>query len=483
MLFTEPTFLFLFLPLVLGAYYAVPRPVKNLILLIASLLFYAAGEGFYTGVMIFSILFNYACGMAIEKGSTRALQTLFLIVGVIVNLGLLVSYKYADFLVGNLNVALAAVHLRTLSLPHMHLPVGISFFTFHALSYITDVWRREVKAMRSLTGFALYITLFPQLIAGPIIRYKTIQDQFMGRGHSSVRFAEGVERFVIGLGKKMLIANTVAAAADAIFKLSPAQLSVPMAWLGVTCYAIQIYFDFSGYSDMAVGLGRMFGFVFPENFNYPYIATSVGDFWRRWHMSLSNWFRDYLYIPMGGNRVPAWRVYFNLLTVFFLCGLWHGASWTFIAWGLYQGLFLIIERFGVGKLLEKLPRIARHAYLIVVTLCGWVFFRADTIGYAVSFLKRLAFIGGSGAPAPAPAVVIDRTVVVALIAGVIGSAPLVPWIRRQWHHRVVTADSSREPRIWVIGQLAAGAALMVIYLASVSLSAANTYNPFIYFRF
>ena len=300
-----PTFLFFFLPLVLAAYFVSPRPLRNFVLLISSILFYAEGERIYTLVMVFSIVFNYLMGSILEASTARTPRRMLLIAGVIVNLTLLATYKYADFVTGNINAVLSVVHVRALPLPHLHLPIGISFFTFHALSYVTDVYRRQVRAMRRFDSFALYITLFPQLIAGPIIRYKTIASQFSDRHVTLDGFATGIRRFIIGMGKKLIIADTVAYTADQIFFHShTAQLTPAVAWLGVVCYTIQIYFDFSGYSDMAIGMGRMFGFVFPENFNYPYIANSISDFWRRWHMTLSSWFRDYLYIPLGGNRAP-----------------------------------------------------------------------------------------------------------------------------------------------------------------------------------
>ena len=330
--------------------------------------------------MLFSIAFNYGMGLIIDLSPTQLVRKMTFTAGVAVNLGLLITFKYADFLVNNLNNLLGLAHLAPHRLPRLHLPIGISFFTFHALSYVTDVYRREVKPMRRFDSFALYITLFPQLIAGPIIRYKIICDQFAHRQMALEGFSEGVRRFIIGLGKKLIIADTVAYTADQIFSAKyPGLLTPSVAWLGLVCYTIQIYFDFSGYSDMAIGLGRMFGFKFPENFNYPYIATSVTDFWRRWHITLSAWLRDYLYIPLGGNRVPKWRVYLNLLTVFFLCGMWHGATWTFVAWGLFHGAFLIIERVGLARWLRASSRVLRHGYALLVVMIGWVFFNAHTI--------------------------------------------------------------------------------------------------------
>jgi alginate O-acetyltransferase complex protein AlgI len=341
--------------------------------------------------------------------------------------------------------------------------------------------------MKRSSTFALYIMLFPQLIAGPIIRYKTICDQFTiggprGRQHSWDAFAEGVRRFIIGFGKKMLIANTVAQTADTIFTIKPYLITPAVAWLGVLCYTVQIYFDFSGYTDMAIGLGKMFGFTFPENFNYPYIASSITDFWRRWHITLTSWFRDYLYIPMGGNRVPKWRLYLNLLTVFFLCGLWHGATWTFVAWGLFHGVFLIIERAGVKNWLEK-HRIIQHIYLLLVVMVGWVFFRANTFTAAGQFLMRMAFLGGSGSAFFTTAQCVNRTLVVALIAGILGSLPLAPLLGGAIDRAVATADGMKSMLVDLTAGLGEFALLAAIFIASTALSAAGTYNPFIYFRF
>jgi alginate O-acetyltransferase complex protein AlgI len=384
-------------------------------------------------------------------------------------------------------VLLALVHVPRLPLPKIHLPLGISFFTFHALSYIIDVSRQEVKPMKRLSSFALYIMLFPQLIAGPIIRYKTIYEQFTiggprGRRHNWDTFAEGVRRFIIGFGKKMLIANTVGQAADTIFAIKPAFITPAVAWLGVICYTLQIYFDFCGYTDMAIGLGKMFGFTFPENFNYPYIASSITDFWHRWHITLSTWLRDYLYIPLGGNRVPRWRLYFNLLTVFFLCGLWHGATWTFVVWGLFHGAFLIIERIGLRNWLER-RRVVQHVYTLLVVMVGWVFFRSSSFTEASEFLARMSFLGEHNGEFFTLAQCVNPTLVIALAIGVLGSMPLAPWIGAALDR---AAAAARGGRLWLV-DLAAGVGeftvMVAIFLASTALSAAGTYNPFIYFRF
>jgi alginate O-acetyltransferase complex protein AlgI len=482
--FTAPAFLFLFLPVVLAAYFVTPRALRNLVLLIASIIFYAEGERIYTLVMVFSIVFNYAMGLTLDRAAAPGVRRFLLIAGVTTNLLLLATYKYADFVTGNLNVVLGWVHLPAFPLPHLHLPIGISFFTFHALSYVTDVYRREVRAMRRFDSFALYITLFPQLIAGPIIRYKIIASQFSDRRVTLDGFAEGVRRFIIGMGKKLIIADTVAYTADQIFTHAHTALLTPgVAWLGVLCYTIEIYFDFSGYSDMAIGMGRMFGFVFPENFNYPYISTSITDFWRRWHMTLSSWFRDYLYIPLGGNRCAPWRVYLNLLVVFFLCGLWHGATWSFVVWGLFHGTFLIIERGRAGQWLGKLRLPLRHAYTLVVVMVGWVFFNARDLSQAVTYLSVMAGLKHGSGIEYHLSMYLNPALVIALIAGILGSTPLVPFLQASWD-----SISDREARSGslltdAIGRVFGVALLALIYVGCTMMSAHGSYSPFIYYRF
>ena len=500
--FTAPTFLFFFLPIVLAVYFASPKILRNVVLLIASILFYAEGEKFYTLIMIFSIVFNYTMGLVMNWIAAPLPRKFALTFAVAVNLGLLATFKYADFLVGNIKLFLAMAHVHVIAVPQprIHLPIGISFFTFHALSYVTDVYRRQVKPMRRFDSFALYITLFPQLIAGPIIRYKIICDQFSNRKVTLEGFAEGVRRFVIGLGKKLIIADTVAYVAAEIFvgqgqmeKIHPmtaadilhhTQLLTPsVAWLGIICYTMQIYFDFSGYSDMAIGMGRMFGFVFPENFNYPYIAGSITDFWRRWHITLSSWFRDYLYIPMGGNRVRAWRVYLNLLTVFFLCGLWHGATWSFVAWGLFHGAFLIIERIGLGEWLDRRIPLVRHVYVLLVVMVGWVFFNAHNLRIALVYLSVMFGLRHGSGVEYNLALYVDPALILALAAGIIGSMPVIPLIRKGWQ-RIVDQAPPVPAMVWeLVGRTAGIAMLVLVYLGSAMMAAHGSYSPFIYYRF
>ena len=490
MLFTEPTFLFLFLPLLLGLYF-IQRSREhgaygNWLLLIASVVFYQKGGGAFTWLMLGSIAFNYWMAIAVDRAHGTPAASRRLACAVTLNLVVLGVFKYANFVAGNVNALLQVAHVPPIVVPRVLLPIGISFFTFHAISYVIDVSRRDATAQKSPVHAALYLLLFPQLIAGPIIRYRDIADQLARRVVSVDDFAYGIRRFVIGLAKKVLIANVVAIPADRIFGMPPAELSTAHAWLGVVCYTLQIYFDFSGYSDMAIGLGRMFGFRFPENFRWPYVASSVTAFWRRWHISLSTWFRDYLYIPLGGNRVSPARRYGNLVTVFFLCGLWHGASWNFVIWGLWHGSFLVIERL-VGVIHNPIRNphstirndtgplawpIWPHLYTLLVVMIGWVFFRADTLTGAIAFLTSMA---GLTMASPTPYTVawyLTPELWLALVGGAIGSAPWVPALAARIDHDLNWS-----------APLLSTAALMALLVLSIMSMAARTYNPFIYFRF
>ena len=483
MLFTAPSFLFVFLPVVL-LLHLVPRPVwRNSLLLVASLVFYASGAGAFTTLIVTSIVVNYVAALAVDRHRDTPAGRWLLRATIAGNLLVLAVCKYAGFLGENLNALSAALAGPAFAVPAITLPIGISFFTFHAISYVVDVARRDAVAQKGPIEAALYLLFFPQLIAGPIIRYREIADQLPARAVRIDDLSYGIRRFVIGLAKKMLIANTVAGPADHIFSLAAADLTAATAWLGVVCYTLQIYFDFSGYSDMALGLGRMFGFRFPENFRYPYVATSVQDFWRRWHLSLSAWFRDYLYVPLGGNRVRPARVYVNLVTVFALCGLWHGANWTFVAWGLFHGAFLAVERVAGPRLPAPSPvtRAAGHLYALLVVMIGWVLFRADSLAAAGHVLAAMA--GGATAVAPAfdTAWYLTPEVVAALAAGVVGATPVGPALAA----RLLGAPSAPDtrPAMPAAASLAVVATCVVLFAASMLLSAAGTYSPFIYFRF
>lgn len=486
MLFSSAIFLYLFLPLLLVLYFLLPSRVRNLLLLLASLEFYLWGENTYIWVLVLSIALNYLLGLRMSRAQEDRGRRLLLFAAVAVNLVLLGFFKYADFTVENINRLREHLHLSALRQPRIHLPLGISFFTFHALSYVIDIYRREVQALRNPIDFALYISFFPQSIAGPIIRYTDVAGQLARRTISSACFTSGLQQFVFGLSKKMLLANTLAVPADAIFSTSlpAAGLTCAVAWLGVICYTLQIYFDFSGYSDMAIGLARMFGFAFRANFNYPYMACSITDFWRRWHISLSSWFRDYLYIPLGGNRQGRLRTYFNLTLVFFLCGLWHGASWTFVTWGLFHGCFLVLERMGLGRRLERLP-VLGHAYALLIVMIGWVLFRAENFTQAQVFLKAMVGLGQGDSQQYAPSTFLDNATLLALLAAVICSAPLLVLMQRLSVRTLLLTGRCR----WLAGGLEAfyaafsAVGVLVLLLASALQLASGTYNPFIYFRF
>ena len=483
MLFSSPTFLFVFLPILLGAYFLVRRDARNLLLCAASLFFYCWGEGGYVSILLVCIAFNYGMGLWLDRASGTRASGPLLALAVAGNLALLVAFKYANFLVDNVNPWLTEMGLHPFALAPVHLPLGISFFTFQALSYVIDVHRRAAPVQKNPLKFALYKTLFPQLIAGPIVRYRDVAGELSKRTVRAEDFAWGVKRFIVGLSKKMLLANTLAVAADGVFSIRAAGLTPALAWLGIVCYTLQIYFDFSGYSDMAIGLGRMFGFHFLENFRYPYVAASLTDFWRRWHISLSSWFRDYLYVPLGGNRAGRWRTYLNLAVVFALCGLWHGASWNFLLWGLFHGGFLVAERMGLGKLLEKSWRPVRHAYLLFVVMSGWVFFRAAALSYAWAFLLTMVGLRAGG---ESVAPYLNMELALALPVAVLAATPLLPLLasacRRQmesgaWPHPLAA------PLVRGAWTFAEVAGCMGLLVASSALLAAGTYNPFIYFRF
>ncbi|QEH31655.1 Peptidoglycan O-acetyltransferase [Aquisphaera giovannonii] len=482
MLFSSPTFLFLFLPILLGGYFLVRDSLLNLLLLLASLIFYIWGEGTYVLVMLGIIGLNYALGRALERIEGPGRRKLLLAAGVVINLGILVAFKYANFLVNNLNVLVGACGVSPIHLEPVHLPLGISFFTFHAISYIVDISRRQVAAGGPL-NFALYMTFFPHSIAGPIVRYSDIAGQLRKRVVTSHDFALGARRFILGLAKKMLIANPVAQVADTVFGLPGGELTAALSWLGIACYTLQIYFDFSGYSDMAIGLAKLFGIDFLENFDHPYLSQSVTEFWRRWHISLSSWFRDYVYIPLGGNRRGSLRLYANLLVVFCLCGMWHGASWNFLLWGLFHGGLLAFERVGYGRRLETRWVPLRHAYTMLMVMIGWVLFRADSMEHAGTFLRAMAGLGTGTGRVYHPALYLDRLVILAMVAGVLGSMPLLAWLARTRDDLLESTGGWARSGFRAAFALADVAALSLLFLASSMFLAAGTHNPFIYFRF
>jgi len=465
--FSSLSFLTLFLPLTILLYFAVPRRFRNLLLFLASLIFYAWGEPVYIVLMLFSSVVDYSHGLLMEKFDGRpGVRRALLISSVVINLSLLGFFKYAGLVVSTLNAALSL----SIPVPSVALPVGISFYTFQTMSYSIDVYRRNCPAQRDPIAFGCYVTMFPQLIAGPIVRYVDVMREINDRRETFEGFYLGIRRFLVGLAKKLILANGVGMLWDSVSAQPAASLSALSAWLGVLAYAFQIYFDFSGYSDMAIGMGRMFGFQFPENFRYPYVSRSVSDFWRRWHITLSTWFREYLYIPLGGNRVCVPRNIFNLVVVWMATGLWHGASWNFLLWGAYFGAVLIAEKFLYGKALSRAPGFVGWAYTALVVLVGWVFFALDDLGRGAAYLGAM-FGGGAGAvDAYALRALLNYGAVLLLCAA--ASTPLASGALERLRARRPRAHSALTYALVI-----AGFALCLIYVVDVG------YNPFLYFRF
>lgn len=470
MVFSSSEFLFLFLPILLFA--LVLLPFKNATLLIFSLFFYFFGEGWFVAVMLASIGLNYVFGLLIGSAD-QDLRSKWLFTGVALNLVLLFVFKYIGFFSANLfNVG--ADHWSQ----SIRLPLGISFFSFQAISYLVDVYRGDTKPERSLLNLAVCISMFPHLIAGPIVRFASLSNQLRRRVVSVLHIYYGVVFFCIGLGQKVLIADTMASVTDPLFAAWQT-LSSAAAWLAALSYTVQIYFDFAGYSNMAIGLGYLLGFQFPQNFNYPYISQSITEFWRRWHMSLSSWFRDYLYISLGGNRMGPAKTYRNLLIVFFLCGLWHGAAWTFVLWGLYHGALLVVERVGFGDLLRKLPQIFRHGYTLTAVLVGWVFFRADTFEQAVTMLKTMFLFVPGGETS-----IWEQGTHGAFLTLVMAAFLSTPVLEKMLNNVVALPVLKPWPRPGLRFTYVMGSAISVlIFLAASMKVLAGFYSPFIYFRF
>jgi len=476
MVFSSSFFLFFYLPITLAlAFLTKNSKYKNLVLLILSVFFYILGEGELVLLMFGSITLNYFLGKWVGNSSKKTA----IIVGVIINLLILVIYKYSSFLIDNINILLSSANISTIPKVKIKLPAGISFYTFHSISYLIDVYRKDNKFQKSYVDMALYICLFPQLIAGPIIRYKDIAHQFVKRTFNSHYFQIGIQRFIIGLGKKVIIANSIGYNVDDAMGLSPELLSTPTAWLIIISYSLQLYFDFSGYSDMAIGLAKMLGFDFLENFNFPYIAKSIREFWQRWHISLSNWFRDYLYIPLGGNRVSNKRVYLNLFIVFFLTGLWHGASWNFVIWGLIHGFFMIIERLGFSKILSKTGPF-QHIYTLFIVALAWVFFRVESFEQAILFIKSLLGIGNTSQFSLNT--FLDREHLIWLIVAIILAANGANWFLKKLMKSILKSDANN-PTIKSSFRFIKNAFLIIVLYYSMLNIVIGSYNPFIYFRF
>ncbi len=474
MVFSSLVFLCVFLPTVFILYTLIPvLKVRNALLIVASLIFYAYGEPVYVLLMIFSSAINYLCARMVAPKSGKKNKPA-LIYAVIINLGILAFFKYTGFFISTLNGSFGL----KLPVPEIALPIGISFFTFQALSYVIDVYRGTVPVQKNYFNVLLYITFFPQLIAGPIVKYRDISEQIEKRKQSIEKTALGLRRFICGLAKKVLIANTMGQTADIVFAMKSDSLSIPAAWLGAITYLFQIYYDFSGYSDMAIGLGMMFGFEFKENFNYPYGAASIQEFWRRWHISLSTWFKEYLYIPLGGNRKGKLRTVLNRIIVFFFTGLWHGANWTFVFWGLYHGFFLLLEE--LIPVIKRIPKAIGHIYALLVVTVGFVIFRADTLTQGFEVVKSM-FTGFSFTSESISTVLAQLTpwFILMLLCAVIGCAPIKPLADKLRIGAEIKSISKKQAFAQTVLYIFA----FVLFVWCVLRLSSASYNPFIYFRF
>ena len=461
MVFSSLLFMFIFLPIFFVIYYVSPKGIRNLVLLIASLIFYAWGEPIYIFIMLFSTVFDYIIGLLINKfREKRSVARIFLITSIVVNLSLLGFFKYTDFFISNINGIFGA----SIGLLNIALPIGISFYTFQTMSYTIDLYRGKIGVQKNIISFGAYISMFPQLIAGPIVTYSHVEKEINQRTISWDKFGEGTMRFIEGLGKKVLIANNIGLLWENIKALPQSELTLVGSWLGIMAFALQLYFDFSGYSDMAIGLGKMMGFQFPENFNYPYISRSITEFWRRWHITLGSWFREYVYIPLGGNRVGSIRLYMNLFVVWFLTGFWHGAGWNFIIWGLYFSVLLVLEKSFLIKLFERLPAFVSRIYLIVAVLISWVFFSLEKMDLIGQYLRTMFGWGGTAVINSNTLYLILNYLVLFIIA-ILFATPLIDRMKVKINR-------------WVLY----GFYMTVLFLSTAYL-VDSTFNPFLYFRF
>jgi len=470
MVFSSVVFLFRFLPLFFICYYLAPGRIKNFILFLGSFFFYAWGEPVYVLLMLFSTLVDYTHGLLIERFRKRKFVKLFLCSSVLVNLSVLGFFKYADFLLETVN-ALAGTGIPLLKLP---LPIGISFYTFQTMSYTIDVYRGEVKAQKNILDFAVFVTMFPQLIAGPIVKYRDVDKSLHSRAVTVEAVARGMKRFCVGLAKKVLLANNLGGFWELVSDFSFQELSALTAWLGILAFAFQIYFDFSGYSDMAIGLGEMLGFEFPENFRYPYISSSVTEFWRRWHISLGSWFREYVYIPLGGNRKGLPRQLFNILLVWMLTGIWHGAGWNFLFWGLWFAFWLILEKTFLGKALSLLPKTVGFLYNSVIVLLGWVFFSLESPGQIWWYLK--AMFGGTRIAVDRMSLYLGREYALLFLIAAVSATPILGVLAG----RLEKARTGFGVVLYRVGEKMIPAAFLILSIAGV---VEASFNPFLYFRF
>ena len=466
MVFSSAIFVFLFLPLVLLCYFLSPRKLKNYVLLFFSLVFYVFGGPKFLLVLLAVVLIDYVGAILIHKTNKKKL---FLILTITCNILVLVYFKYTGFFLENVN----SIFGLKITIPKIVLPIGISFYTFQAMSYVIDVYRNKVKLQKNFLTLLLYVSLFPQLVAGPIVRYETIEDELNNRKETFNDISEGIKRFILGLAKKVIIANQMGLLADTIFGLN--ELSTPVAILGGIAYMFQIYFDFSAYSDMAIGLGRIFGFKFLENFNFPYISKSITEFWRRWHISLSTWFRDYIYIPLGGNRKGIKRQIINMLIVWLLTGFWHGAEWNFVLWGLYYFIFLVLEKFVLNKFLDKLPNFLRHVYAIVIIYFGWIIFRCDSMELLKHYFNALFSFNFSAMSFNEILIYLESYYVYFILA-IIFSTPV-------YYKLVEKISSVKNKKLKLVLDIIHYLGLIVIFIITIMFLAYSSYNPFIYFRF
>ncbi len=468
MLFSSLTFLFGFLPILLLGYYVVPsRKFKNCILLVFSLLFYAWGEPKYILLMLVTILISYIMGLLINKYDSKPkVKKLLLTMSIILILAGLIFFKYTNFILENIT----RVTKADITFMDIILPIGISFYSFQILSYVIDLYNKKVEVQRNIFSLALYVSLFPQLIAGPIVRYETVEDELKNRKENLPDILSGFKRFIVGLSKKIIIANNMGLIADSIFVLNNSNIGTLIMWLGVLAYTLQIYFDFSGYSDMAIGLGKMFGFHFLENFNYPYIAKSITDFWRRWHISLSSWFRDYIYIPLGGNRVSKLKWIRNICVVWLLTGLWHGASWNFVLWGAYFAIILLIEKIFLLKFIEKSPKIIQWLYSIFLIMLGWVIFRCESVELMKNVLSKMFMYQKSDLLQFITENINLLSSMLFILPAIIVSFPIVPKLKEKFNKSII---------------MYAGYNLLILILFTINIVflTSSSYNPFIYFRF
>lgn len=469
MVFSSVLFLFRFLPVFFICYYVAPGRMKNFILLLGSLFFYAWGEPVYILLMLFSTLSDYVHGRLIEKYRGGGRAKLFLVSSVLINLLVLCFFKYADFLIQTVNVLLGT-SIPPLNLP---LPIGISFYTFQTMSYTIDVYRGEAEVQRNLLDFGVFVTMFPQLIAGPIVKYRDVEERLHNRSVDICTVSCGMKRFCVGLAKKVLIANNIGELWSEISGMNLGEISALTAWLGILAFAFQIYFDFSGYSDMAIGLGKMMGFYFPENFNYPYISASVTEFWRRWHISLGSWFREYVYIPLGGNRKGLPRQLINIFIVWMLTGIWHGAGWNFLLWGLWFAFFLSLEKLFLGKILSGLPRAAGILYNGLLVLVGWVLFALETPEQIWGYLKAMA---GAGGVLDSQGLYLGRQYIVLFALAAVAATPLFTRLVKQLEH----SGTGLGIGVYRLGEKVIPVILLILAVAGI---VDASYNPFLYFRF